>query len=85
MPGGMGRGAHGWGIDEEVVPESSLVKIVPKWDEGWKDDLGLFDLGRLRARCRRPESQRLMVRMGVNLTLPGPLGHYLLGDHCGSG
>jgi hypothetical protein len=40
MPGGMGRGAHGLGIDGGVVSESSLAKIVPKWDEGWKDDWG---------------------------------------------
>ena len=80
MPGGMGRGAHGLGIDGEVVLESSLAKIVPKWDEGWKDDWGWFDRGRLRARCRRPESQRLMVRMGVKLALPGQLEHCRLGD-----
>ena len=80
MPGGMGRGAHGLGIDGEVVLESSLAKIVPKWDEGWKDDLGRFDQGRLRARCRRPENQRLVVRMGVKLALPGQLEHCRLGD-----
>ena len=43
MPGGMGRGARGLGIDGGVVLESSLTKIVPKWDEGWKDDWGRFD------------------------------------------
>ena len=72
MPGGMGRGARGLGIDGGVVLESSLAKIVPKWDEGWKDDWGRFDRGRLR--CRRPESQRLVVRMGVKLE------HCRLGD-----
>ena len=80
MPGGMGRGAHGLGIDGEVVLESSLAKIVPKWDEAWKDDWCWFDRGRLRARCRRPESQRLVVRMGVKLALPGQLEHCQLRD-----
>ena len=80
MPGGMGCGAHGLGIDGEVVSESSLAKTVPKWDEGWKDDWGQLDRGRLRARCRRPGSQRLVVRMGVKLALPGHLEHCRLGD-----
>ena len=68
MPGGMGRGARGSDIGGEVVLVSSLAKIVPKSDGGWKD-------GRLRARCRRPESQRLVIRMGVKLALPGQFGH----------
>jgi len=75
MPGGMVRGARGLDIDEEVVLVSSLAKIVPKSDGGWKDGSGQFDRGRLRARCRRPESQQLVVRMGVELALPGRFGH----------
>ena len=55
-------------------------KIVPKLDGGWKDGLGQFDRGRLRARCRGPESQRLVVRMGVKLALPGQLEYCRLGD-----
>ena len=80
MPGGMGCGAHGLDIDGEVVLESGLAKIVPKWNEGRKDDLGRFDRGRLRARCLRPESRRLGVRMGVKLALPGRLEHCRLKD-----
>ena len=75
MPGGMVRGARGFDIDEEVVLVSSRAKVVPKSDGGWKDGLGQFDRGRLRARCRRPESQQLVVRMGVKLALPGRFGH----------
>jgi len=72
----MGCGAHGLGIDGEVVLEPSSAKIVPKSDGGWKDGSGQFDRGRLRARCRRPESQQLVVRMGVKLALPGQLEHF---------
>ncbi len=43
MLSGMGCGAHGLGIDGEVVLESSLAKIVPKSNGGWKDGLGQFD------------------------------------------
>jgi len=43
---------------------------------GWKDGLGQVDRGRLRAQCRGPESQRLVVRMGVKLALPGQLEYY---------
>ena len=75
MPGGMGRGARGLYIGGEVVLVSSLAKIVPKLDGGWKDGSGQFDRGRLRARCRRPESQRLVIRVGVKLALPGQFGH----------
>ena len=75
MPGGMGRGARGLDIDGEVVLVSSLAKIVPKSDGGWKDESGQFDRGRLRARCRRPESQRLVILMGVKFALPGQFGH----------
>ncbi len=71
-----GCGAHGLGIDGELVLEPSLAKIVPKSDGGWEDGLGQFDRGRLRARCRGPESQRLVVRMGVKLALPGQLEYY---------
>ena len=75
MPSGMGHGVHGWGIDEEVVSESSLAKIVPKLGGGWKDGWGQFDRGRLRALCWRPESRQLVVQMGVKLALPGQFGH----------
>ncbi len=75
MLGGMVRGARGLDIDEEVVLVSSLAKIVPKSDGGWKDGSGQFDRGRLRARYRRPESQQLVIRMGVKLALPGRFGH----------
>ena len=64
----------------EVVLEPSLAKIVPKSDGGWKDGLGQFDRGRLRARSRGPESQWLVVRMGVKLALPGRLEYCRLGD-----
>ena len=76
----VGCGAHELGIDGGVVLEPSLAKIVPKSDGGWKDGLGQFDRGRLRARSRGPESQRLVVRMGVKLTLPGRLEYCRLGD-----
>ena len=80
MPGGMGRGARGSDIGGEVALVSSLAKIVPKSDGGWKDGSGQFDRGRLRARCRRPESRRLVVRMGVKLAFPCRLEHCRLKD-----
>jgi len=81
MLSGMGCGAHGLGIDGEVVQGSSLAKIVPKSDGGWKDGSGQFDRGRLRARCRRPESQQLVIWMGVKLALPGRVG-LCQGEEC---
>jgi len=80
MPSGMGHGVHGWGIYEEAVLESSLAKIVPKSDEGWKDGWGQFDRGRLRARCRRPESRQLVIQMGVKSALLGRFGHHQRGS-----